>query len=263
MIDENATIHLAADVPEQSRVGPDAHRHHQNVKIHLRAAAHDGFVPPEFGGGISQHQTDALFLQDGLHHTGAFIVQNAGQHSGCQVADRDAFHPAPKTLGTLQPDQTGAYDQHPAVRRDGFFQRQHVVHGHEGAFAGYGIITGNRGNERRRTGGNTEGGIGNLRPIVQRDRFPVGVDAHGAFAVENLTAVFLIEVRLAVVHLLGIGFALQTVGNQRTAVDGIVFFGNHGNGRLGIHTPDSFNTSGGGNAVSDYNILLHALHLSS
>jgi hypothetical protein len=72
----------------------DAECKHQDVESDFSPAFQKRRIPLKALRGVTQNESDAVFLQFFLYLRGAGLVENAGEHAGRTVANRDAFHAA-------------------------------------------------------------------------------------------------------------------------------------------------------------------------
>ena len=193
-----------------------------------------------------------------LYDGGSVVIQNAGKDAVSQITDRNRCCAFTDSFGALEADQSGADDQDAGGIGNGFFQRKCIIQCQEGIFFRHGIKSFKRRQERGRAGCQTQRGIWKNGSVIQQGFFFLFIDRNCFFAVEDLTAHALIKGLIAVTHPFQIRFLFQVIRDQRTTVDLVVFFGNHGDRPFFVHAADAFDASGGGNAVADDNILLHS-----
>ena len=89
------------------------------------------------------------------------------------------------------------------------------------------------------------------------------VDFFGPFAVKHGAALLFIKAVGTVFNALKVGFALEIIGNEGSAVDVMILSGNHGYKSLAVGGAYAFDCSDGGGAVADNYIFFHFRHLSS
>jgi NAD-dependent dihydropyrimidine dehydrogenase PreA subunit len=97
----------------------------------------------------------------------------------------------------------------------------------------------------------------------KNDLFFLHVDFFGPFAVKHGAALLFIKAVGTVFNALKVGFALEIIGNEGTAVDVMILCGNYGYKSLAVGGAYAFDCSDGGGAIADNYIFFHFRHLSS
>ncbi len=257
-INQYAAVNLDGAARDRLHIGPHTDGHHHQVGIQLGSAAQRdaGDVPRlavDAAHGVLAADIDPGPLHGSFRHVRGRPVEGGAQNAVGQLHHGDVQPHLDQRLGGFESDEPGAHDDGAAdaVRVAVFADLAGVVPGGEGEHAFRVRALQIRGHDGRAARGDQQAVVGHLVAVGGLDNLPLRIQSHGPDAEHRLGIVPLVEIIVAVGHVLVVNLAAQPVGDERPGVGVVRFLRQHCDVAMGVMLADGLHGADAGRRVAD------------
>ena len=172
---------------------------------------------------VAQHKRHALLFDMLLHHGSRFSIQNGRQNLRREIDHRHVAAQMADTLQALQPNETRAHNQHPALRLQRGPESPRILQRHEGVVGNLLQSLGGR-HEGSRARGKQQPVIGGHTAVGGGDGLVFFVNGKSLDALSEIHTLQLVKILAAVAHTRFVRVAQKEIGNQRARIGCLVLF---------------------------------------